>query len=273
MSSGAVKNGILPVVRERIVAVAVTLATLAAAGLALGPLERPAWAEIEARGAVVDSAGIESAVGQGVVAGLLGGFRALAADFLWLKANASWEEMDLPATQTTIRAVTAIDPRPLYFWVNGARMIAYDMPVWRIERAGGLDAVPESVRARIDEEQAQVALAMLADAQRIHPGSPTLTIEAANIHLRRLGDTATAARLYREAAELPRAPFYAARIHAELLRNLGRRQEALDWLRSVHPVLPRDVPEAMAGIVLARIRELEEELGMPAESRYNPARQ
>lgn len=264
------KNGILPVVQERIVAVAVTLATLAATSLALRPVERPAWAEIAARGGFVDAAGIEGAVGQGVVAGLLGGFRALAADFLWIKANASWEEMDLPATQTTIRAVTAIDPRPLYFWVNGARMIAYDMPAWRIERAGGLDVVPASVQARIDGEQARVALAMLAYAERVHPGNPTLTIEAANIHLRRLGDAATAARLYREAAELPGAPFWAARIHAELLRGLGRRREALEWLRSLHPSLPLNVPEAMPGIVLARIRELEDELGVPAAARYRP---
>lgn len=264
-------GGALPVLRERLVVIAATVATLAATGLALRPLERPAWAELAARGSIVDAAGIEGAVGQGVVAGLLGGFRALAADFLWLKANSSWEEMDLPATQTTIRAVTAIDPRPLYFWVNGARMIAYDMPAWRIERAGGLDAVPASVQARIDEEQARVALAMLADAQQVHPGNPTLVIEVANIHLRRLGDMATAARLYREAAELPGAPFYAARIHAELLRNLGRRQEALDWLRNVHPALPRDVPEAMEPIVLARIRELEDELGVAAAERYNPS--
>lgn len=270
MSTAEESDGPLVLLRERLVVAAVTIATLATAGLVLRPLERPAWTELAARGVVVDAAGIQGAVGQGVFAGLLGGFRALAADFLWLKANASWEEMDLPATQTTIRAVTAIDSRPLFFWVNGARMIAYDMPVWRIERAGGLDAVPASVQARIDEEQARVALAMLADAQQVHPGSPTLVIEVANIHLRRLGDTATAARLYREAAERPGAPFYAARIHAELLRNLGRRQEALDWLRSVHPELPRDVPEAMPGVVLARIRELEDELGVSAAARYNP---
>lgn len=273
MSADADSPGAFPIIRERLVVVAVTLVALSGTSLVLRPLETPAWAEVRSHGAGVDATGIQGAVGQGVVAGLLGGFRALAADSLWLKANANWEEMDLPATQTTIRAVTAIDPRPLYFWVNGARMIAYDMPVWRIERAGGIAVVPATVQSRIAEEQARVALGMLADAQRAHPASPTLVIEVANIHLRRLGDTATATRLYREAAELPDAPFYAARIHAELLRQLGRRQEALEWLVRVHPTLPRDVPEAMPGIVLARIRELEEELGVPAGSRYRrPAR-
>jgi hypothetical protein len=271
MSADARSDGMFPGFRDRFAILFVTLAALAATNLALRPLEGPAWEQVRARGAGIDAPGIESAVGQGVVAGLLGGFRALAADFLWLKVNSEWEEMDLPATETAIRAVTAIDPRPVYFWVNGARMIAYDMPNWRIERGGGFDVVPLSVRTRVDEEQARIALELLADARQAHPDDPTLVIEVANIYLRRLHDTTTAAQLYRQAAELAGAPFYAARIHAELLRNLGRRQEAHVWLVHLHQTLPRDVPEAMPEVVLARIREIEDELGMPVESRYEPA--
>jgi hypothetical protein len=259
-----------PGLRERFAIAVVTLAALAATSLALRPLEGPAWDEVRARGMGIDAPGIESAVGQGVVAGLLGGFRALGAEFLWLKVNSEWEEKNLPATETAIRAVTAIDSRPVYFWINGARMIAYDMPNWRIERGGGFDVVPLTVRTRVDEEQARIALEMLADARQVHPESAELVIEVANIYLRRLHDITTAAQLYRQAAELPGAPFYAARIHAELLRNLGRRQEAHVWLVHLHQTLPRDVPEAMPEVVLARIREIEDELGMPVESRYQP---
>ncbi|HUG10361.1 MAG TPA: hypothetical protein VMM36_05080 [Opitutaceae bacterium] len=273
MSAAAQADGLFPGFRERFTIATVTLAALVATNLALRPLEGPAWEEVRARGAGIDAPGIESAVGQGVVAGLLGGFRALAADFLWMKVNSDWEDMNLPATETAIRAVTAIDPRPLYFWINGARMIAYDMPNWRIERGGGFDVVPLSVRTRVDEEQARIALDMLADARQVHPDNPALVIEVANIYLRRLHDTTTAAELYRQAAELPGAPFYAARIHAELLRNLGRREEAHQWLLRLHPTLPRDVPEAMPEVVLARIREIEDELGLPVESRYQPANQ
>lgn len=267
-SDGA--QGLLRIVREKTLTVAVTIGVLAAAGVALRPVEQPAWDQIRESLGSLDAAEVESAAGQGVVTGVLGGFRALAADFLWLKANATWEDADLPATQTTIRAVTAIDPRPLYFWVNGARMIAFDMPQWRIEQGGGFDVVPESVQARINEEQARVALDLLAAASRFHPRDPILLIEAANIHLRRLGDVEAAAQLYRDAAEMPDAPFYAARIHAELLRSLGRKREALDWLVSVHPTLPSKVPEALSGVVLARISELEDELGVQPAQRYTP---
>lgn len=270
MRPGVEYEGMLRAWRDKAAAIAVVIAALVATSFALRPLERSAWAMLSKGRAGIDARSIEAAVGQGVVAGLLGGFRALAADFLWLKVNASWEDGDLPATQTIIRAVTAIDPRPLYFWINGARMIAYDMPNWRIDQAGGLDVVPPSVRERIDEEQARVALGLLDEALQAHPGNPVLAIEIANIHLRRLGDTATAAEFYRVAAESPGAPFYAARIHAELLRRLGRDHEAHAWLVRLHPTLPADVPEAMEGIVFARIRELEEKLGMPESERYVP---
>lgn len=263
-------HGFPAVFREMAVMVAVTSGILAGAGIVLRPVETPAWEQVRGTLGAVDAGDVEIASGQGVVAGLLGGFRALAADLLWLKANASWENADLPATQTTIRAVTTIDPRPLYFWVNGARMIAFDMPQWRIEQGGGYDVVPESVQMRISEEQAQVALGLLVSASRVHPRNPEIMIEAANIYLSRLGDLDAAAQLYRDAAELPAAPFYAARLHAELLRQLGRLQDALDWLVRVHPVLPADVPEAMPGVVLARIRQLEDELGVPAALRYIP---
>ena len=66
---------------------------------------------------------------------LLGGFRALVADGTWIRMYDVWEERDLPVVDTLIRLVTAIDPRPLYFWLNGARIMAYDMPDWRVAAA------------------------------------------------------------------------------------------------------------------------------------------
>jgi alkylated DNA nucleotide flippase Atl1 len=71
----------------------------------------------------------------------------------------------------------------------------------------------------------------------------------------------SAAACYRQAAELPGAPYYAARIHGELLRELGRPAEALAWLRRVAEKLPGDDPTARREVVLERIRALEQEVG------------
>jgi hypothetical protein len=215
------------------------------------------------------TASLRAAAGQGVAFGLLGGFRTIVADCVWLRAYASWERSDAPATATLLRLTTALDPRPLGFWLNGARIMAYDIPVWRIAALGG-DSVPGAVRRHIGEEQARRALDYLDAAMMHHPASAALWIERAAIELNRLHDLAAAAKSYRRAAAQPDTPYYAARLHAELLRRLGRKAEALAWLKQLHPHLPPHDRAAQAGRVLARIRMLERELRVPAAQAYRP---
>jgi hypothetical protein len=209
-----------------------------------------------------------AAAGQGLTLALLGGFRALAADLVWLRMYAAWEQRDLAAVETMVRMVPTMDPRPVYFWLNGARILAYDLPGWRIEAAGGYERVPEAVQERIGREQAQLGLKLLAAGMRFHPEATELWVERASIELNRLRDPLAAAESYRRAWELPGGPYFAARLHGELLRRAGRKEEALLWLKRLHPQLPAEAPEAQAGLVLARIRELERELGISAVEAY-----
>lgn len=243
-------------------------AGLAAAGIALRPLEAPAWEAVRARQPALRLESIKDALGQGVTVGLLGGFRAIVADFFWIRTNYVWEKYDLPATQTSIKLVTAIDPRPTYFWLNGSRMIAYDMPNWRIDKAGGYDKVPDTVKKRFDQEQSEVAIRYLNEGFGFHPEEPLIRLEIANIYLNRLKDTASAARDYAIAAEHPDAPYYAARIYAELLRKMERNADAYAYLRTLYAKLPADNPQAMKSVVLERIRELEAELNVAPADRF-----
>ena len=212
------------------------------------------------------------AVAQGVMRGLLGGNRAAAADVAWLRAQVLAERGDLVGTDAMLRLVTVLDPRPLYFWLNGARIMAYDMLGWRIAAAGGTDRVPDAEQRRLVAEQARQALARLGEARQFHPASAARWIEQANIELNRLGDLPGAATSYRRAAEQPDAPYFAARLHAEMLRRLGRKSEALAWLTKLHPQLPAGDAAASADLVLTRIRGLERELGVPAEQAYEPTK-
>jgi hypothetical protein len=241
---------------------------LLVAGIALRPIEAPAWEKVRAKQPALRLESLKDALGQGVTVGLLGGFRAIVADLFWIRTNAVWETYDLPKTQTSIKLVTAIDPRPLFFWLNGSRMIAYDMPNWRIDKAGGWDVVPDAVKRRFEEEQSAVAIDFLESALGFHPEHPLIILEIANVHLNRLKDVETASRYYLRASQHPEAPFYAARIYAELLRRLDRKPEAYVFLRELYPTLPGDSIMAQAPVVLERIRELEDELSIPETERF-----
>jgi tetratricopeptide (TPR) repeat protein len=249
----------------------VIVGALALGGALLGPVAAPAWHATRARQPALRLEAAGEAAGQGVTLALLGGFRGLVADMMWLRVQTLWERRDLAGTEALARLVPALDPRPLFFWLNGARMIAHDAAAWRIEAAGGFGAVSAEQQRRIDAEQGRRALAHLALAQRYHPQSVELWVERANIELTRLRDFDAAAESYRRAWEAPRGPYYAARLHAEMLRRAGRPAEALAWLVRLHPQLPAADDAAAADLVLSRIRELERQLGVPRERAYRPA--
>ena len=88
------------------------------------------------------------------------------------------------------------------------------------------------------------------------------------IHLHALGNRRAAALAFRAAWEKPDAPLYTARIYAELMRSEGEEQLAYDWYCRWLPSLPPELREEQARIVRPRISELEEQLGVPAETRF-----
>ncbi|MEO6994104.1 MAG: hypothetical protein ABI273_10765 [Lacunisphaera sp.] len=196
-----------------------------------------------------------AAASQGGSLALLGGMRSMLASGCWLQTNLAWEKRDLGGTMKLIELTVAADERPLYFWLNGARMIANDMPEWRMT-----GFAPKAYRVVVNEEQAQLALRFLEKGLRWHGADPAIYVEMATIHLRRRGDAEAAAHFYRLAAEEPGAPYYAARIYGELLRELRRPAEALAWLRQTLPTLPANDPMAARELVEERIRSLEKEL-------------
>jgi hypothetical protein len=258
-------------VKSRIITAVVVAGGLAVTQAALRPLARPVEAALRAAQPERRAASLTAMAGQGLMLGVLGGFRAITADLTWVRVFAIWEQHDLPATETMLRLVTAIDPRPVYFWLNGARIVANDMTAWRVAAAGGYDAVPVAEQQRLAAQQGRLALRRLDEARAFHPGNVDLWIERASIELNRLHQPLAAAESYRRAWALPGAPYFVARLHAEMLRRAGHPAEALAWLVRLHPQLPAGDETAGADLVLARIRDLERELGVPAARAYHPA--
>lgn len=243
------------------------LAGLSIAGMALAPL-RESVRKAGAIGERVARAGeTRLVVARCISVAIPGGLRALMADGLWLRVYVAWAARDLPRTEMLIRLVSLVDDRPLEFWINGARIIAYDFAEWRLS-PNEERPMPVEVRRRIVEEQAQLGLRRLAAAGACHPDKAAIWVEMGNIQLYRRHNLTHAAECYRHAAVLPDAPFFAARIYAELLQRLGRDQQAYAWLCRIHPTLPADDPAAMSDLVLRRIRELEKRLDLPSQKRY-----
>ena len=236
-------------------------------GLFTRPIEGYAWNIVKAGQPEMNLQEIEGALGQGLVIGVLGGFRAIIADFLWIRTNTAWENRDRVKLDAMIRLVTTIDPRADFFWINGARMIAYDVPNWRIKEEGGYFKAPESRQQQINREQAEQAFALLKIARKFHPEKAKYYLEYGQIYMNRLKDNLKAAEWFLLASQKQDAPYYAARIYAELLRREGKNKEAYEFLKKLYRELP-DEPLAQKPVILDRIREVELTLKVPVWHRF-----
>ena len=68
---------------------------------------------------------------------MAGGYRTMAADCFWLQTNLAWENGDAVQVRRLIDYTVATDPQTPYFWLNGARILAYDFPAWQCQLGPG----------------------------------------------------------------------------------------------------------------------------------------
>ncbi|MGB0371935.1 MAG: tetratricopeptide repeat protein [Opitutales bacterium] len=210
----------------------------------------------------IDTDLLGNRVGSGLIFGILGGFRTIAADISWLRMNEAWEDRNLAETEALIRLTLLIDSRPEVFWKAGAHTIGFDMPVWRIREGGGESVVPQSVQERIRREQMQKAVDLLEQGARLYPENPMFPIETGKVYLNATKDYEKTIEYFRKAWEMPNSPPYIGRLLARVLETVGRPEEALEILRVDLWQLSADDPEAYIGLVRERIAELEFKYGL-----------
>ena len=230
-------------------------------GWAVAPLDRSIAERLGQNTEVETLRNLDSQFGQGLSVAILGGYRSVAANLVWLSMNQNWEQRDLAGTFGKLVFVTSIDPRPELFWLNGSRIIANDMPTWVI----GIDNTDlhiESAEVRaISSQYANRALGFLEGSRVYHEQNPLIYIEEAMILWRKANDLEGAVGRFEQAIRAESPPFYAYRMYGELLVKLDRKEKALKLLETHYETLPEESIEAMKPVVADRIRNLRRELG------------
>lgn len=230
-------------------------------GWAVAPLDRSIAERLGQNAEVETLRNLDSQFGQGLSVAILGGYRSVAANLVWLSMNQNWEQRDLAGTLGKLAFATSIDPRPELFWLNGSRIIANDMPTWVI----GIDDTDlhvESAEGRaIASQFANRALGFLEGSRVYHEQNPKIYIEEAMILWRKANDLEGAVGRFEQAIRAESPPFYAHRVYGELLVKLDRKEKALKLLETHYETLPEDSIEAMKPVVADRIRNLRRELG------------
>lgn len=229
-------------------------------GWAVSPLDRSIESQLGQRSDVQSLKDIESRFGQGLTMAILGGYRSIAANLIWLSKNQDWEQRDVAGTLAKIALATSIDPRPEMFWLNGARILANDMPTWVVGLSNAEQLEYTDAGRAIVKQYAERALAFLEEGREYQRDNPRIHIEAGMIYWKKLGDVERAAQSFRAAIDTQKAPYFAYRLYGDLLIELDRKREALNMLEDHYETLPDGVLEAMKPVVSDRIRLLKREL-------------
>ncbi len=255
-------------------ALGVPLLVLMLVGALLKPLSTQVWEKVRAAQPELSLLDLKDGLGQGMLLGVFGGFRSLIADFVWISGNGDWEKRDRAKTETMIHLALTLDPTNSFFWRNGARILAYDIPVWRLRDEMKLnpDDRENPMVKQVRLEQCARAFELLDKTITREPNNPWPYTEKAQIYNLVLKDTENAAIWFGKASALPRAPYFAGRIRAELLVKMGKVREAYDCLLHFYNDLPTNDPYAARDFVYDRLRELEDELKLPQSERMQGER-
>ncbi len=257
----------------------VIFTTLLTAGVAARPLQNAAWVPVKARQSELKLNDLGNNVGQGMLLGVFGGFRAVLADFVWLQGYSYWEHRDKPDLEAMIYLATTLDPRMVGFWDNGSGELANDIAAY-VNRDTD---IPDNQRLAAyypaRQTQAEIALKFLDRGLQFNPGDYTLLKDEALLYDNNLREAARAAgnkageltymakaaEKWREAAEADDSPFFAGRLYVRHLVRMGKKMEAYTYLTKIYPRLPTDAPDAQKGVVWDWMIGLEHNLNLPPD--------
>lgn len=256
------------------------LGVLLLTGWLLQPTQNAVWQEVSARQPELNLKELGDNLGQGTLLGVLGGFRSIVADFIWIKGYTYWEQRDRANTEASVWLAATVDPENLQFWDEGSSMIGLDIPAWTLRQFPPAQSAAEQ-RAqdaeanKVMREQGLRGIDLLEHGLRFKPHSYTLLEKEAQLYYRLSNfpnaeptDLPNSATKFREAADATTQPYLAARLYIRLLRMMGRDREAYDYLvNNFYPGLPNNVPDVQKALMWSWIVGLEDVLKIPPDQR------
>ena len=201
-------------------------------------------------------------VGQTAFIAILGGFRSVVADLLFIDAHFAWERVDWSHLLLRLRQVTMLQPHVTMFW---------DIAAWHMASNASISSANDTSlspagRKRLEREYIELGRDFLERGVANNPKNPQLYEALARLYRDKLNDHARASENFFKASQLPNCAAYDERFGAyELSYCDGREREAYDHLRALYD---RGQKERLPTLI-ARLHLLEEKLKIPSANRIS----
>ncbi|MFA6561256.1 MAG: hypothetical protein WCV00_05055 [Verrucomicrobiia bacterium] len=218
-------------------------------------------------------------IGQGMSLALLGGFRALVADFLWISAHAAWERNRWFTMRQDFEVVTTLQPRAILFWDMASWHLA-----WNASHAAFHDPNEPRLAVRLRDQRHWIRAGreLLERGIANNPNNAFLHEKLAWMLHDKLQDLCGAADAALKAVKLCQdwRRGYLQRLAGYWLEDCARNvapsrlRETYDywrqlWLRE-YAGKPREHWDTIDRNISRRMVKLEEELSIPEPQRLFP---
>jgi len=206
---------------------------------------------------------VRAQVGQMGFVAALSGYRAVVADYLWIKNYEAWTRTEWGRMKFLMDAVTMLQPRAMTFWDDAAWHMAWNAGVAARENP---HEPSELLRMKAEREYIETGERYLLEGIKHNPDRARLYERLGDLYARKMFDHCRAAEAYAQAAAHPDAMPYVKREGAfELAKCPGHEREAYDLLMRLYRLSERErVPT-----LLRLIERFQTELNIPAEERVD----
>jgi hypothetical protein len=206
------------------------------------------------------SIGLREQIGQSAFIAVLGGFRSVIADLLFIDAYSAWERTDWTSLLLRLRQATELQPRAILFWEMAGWHMAWNAGTAALED----DSKSPAARRRLQHDYIELGKDFLFRGIAHNPDKPELYEALARLYRDKFHDHARAAENFEKASRLPGHHSYDERFSAyELSYCEGREREAYDRLRNLYQ---RGEKERLPRLI-NQLRTMEERLKIPANER------
>ena len=206
------------------------------------------------------SIGLREQIGQSAFIAVLGGFRSVIADLLFIDAYSAWERTDWTSLLLRLRQATELQPRAILFWEIAGWHMAWNAGTAALED----DSKSPATRRRLQHDYLELGKDFLVRGIAHNPEKPQLYEALARLYRDKFHDHALAAENFEKASHLPDHASYDERFSAyELSYCEGREREAYDRL---HTLYQRGEKQRLPRLI-NQLRAMEERLKIPANER------
>jgi tetratricopeptide (TPR) repeat protein len=207
-------------------------------------------------------------LGQGMAIALFSGFRAVVADFAWLRVTGAWEDKQWFKVKSLVDLSTTLQPRSILFWEMGGWHMAWNASVDARNNRKEFSELRRIKEERFWIEQGRDIFQRGAEN---NPERYNLWMQLAMLHQQKRKDYQQAAKYYEIASNRERAPLYLKRFAGYMLQEAGDDAGAYAyWKKLWENQESRANPDMLWDKIEDRMRVLEEKLSIPAEKRIFP---